>query len=74
MSNQETNTNHCCTHKPPLRAVHSGLFPTFGSLQEVLDFADSRLPITDKNEITSILMIMQNTLLDTLRRQSQGKD
>lgn len=49
--------------QPPLRAVPMSLFPTLGSLQEVVDFADSKLPITDKNEVFSLLMTYHNTLL-----------
>jgi hypothetical protein len=40
-----------------------GLFPTMGSLQEVIDFADSKLPIMDKNDLFSLLMTYHNTLL-----------
>ena len=51
-------------HKsPPLRAVQMTVFPTLGSLQEVIDLGDSKLPITNKNELFSLLMTMQNTLL-----------
>ena len=39
------------------------IFPTMGSLQEVIDLAESRLPITDKNDMTSLLAIYHNTLL-----------
>ena len=39
------------------------LFPTMGSLQEVVDYADSKLPITSKNEICSLLFTYHNTLL-----------
>ena len=39
------------------------LFPTMGSLQEVIDLAESKLPITDKNEMYSLLMTYHNTLL-----------
>lgn len=49
--------------QPPLRAVHMALFPTLGSLQEVVDFSESKLPITDKNELLSLLMTYHNTLL-----------
>jgi hypothetical protein len=49
--------------QPQLRAAPMGLFPTFGSLQEVIDFADSKLPITDKNDLFSLLMTYHNTLL-----------
>ena len=41
------------------------LFPTLGSLQEVVDLAESKLPITDKNEMFSLLMSYHNTLLAT---------
>lgn len=49
--------------QPQLRAAPMALFPTLGSLQEVVDFAESKLPITDKNELTSLLMTYHNTLL-----------
>ena len=49
--------------QPQLRAVPMGLFPTLGSLQECVDFADSKLPITDKNDLFSLLMTYHNTLL-----------
>lgn len=42
------------------------LFPTLGSLQEVVDLADSKLPITDRNEMFSLLMSYHNTLLKQL--------
>lgn len=42
------------------------LFPTMGSLKEVMDFAESKLPITDKNDLHSLLMTFQNTLLAQL--------
>jgi hypothetical protein len=42
------------------------LFPTLGSLQEVVDFADSKLPITDRNDMFSLLMTYHNTLLKQL--------
>lgn len=39
------------------------LYPTMGSLQDVIDLADSKLPITNKNELFALLMIYHNTLL-----------
>lgn len=54
---------------PPLRAVHMGLFPTLGSLQEAIDLADSKLPITSRNELVAILMTYHNTLLHTIQAQ-----
>ena len=52
--------------QPQLRAVPMNLFPTMGSLQEVVDFGDSKLPIMNKNELFSLLMIYHNTLLNRL--------
>lgn len=43
------------------------LFPTMGSLQEVIDFADSKLPITNKNELSSLLFVYHNTLLKVVK-------
>jgi hypothetical protein len=39
------------------------LFPTSDSLQEVVDFAESLLPITNGNEFYSLFMSYHNTLL-----------
>lgn len=49
--------------RPQLRAAPMGVFPTLGSLQEVVDFAESKLPITDKNDLFALLMTYHNTLL-----------
>ena len=43
------------------------VFPTMGSLQEVIDLAESRLPITNKNDLTAILATYHNTLLNALK-------
>lgn len=55
--------------QPHIRAVPMALFPTMGSLQEVVDFADSKLPITTHNELVSILSVYQNTLLKIIKDQ-----
>jgi hypothetical protein len=39
------------------------LYPTGGSLKEVLELGESRLPITNKNELHTLLMTYHNTLL-----------
>lgn len=39
------------------------LFPTLGSPQEAIELAKSKLPITDPNELHSLLMIYHNSLL-----------
>lgn len=36
------------------------------SLKEVVDYADSKRPISSKNELYSLLMIYHNTLLKTI--------
>lgn len=56
-------THSAVNPQPQLRAAPMGLFPTMGSLQEVIDFADSKLPITDKNDLFTLLMTYHNTLL-----------
>ena len=53
--------------QPPLRAVPMKLFPTMGSLQEVVDYADSKLPIINKNDLCSLLMTYHNTLLSQIK-------
>lgn len=56
--------NHPSTNpQPQLRAAPMGLFPTLGSLQEVVNYGESKLPITDKNDLFSLLMTYHNTLL-----------
>lgn len=60
---QENNTQEILPEPKPL-------FPTFDSLQDVVDFAYSSLPIISQNELFSILMIHQNTLLKVQQCQS----
>lgn len=50
-----------------LRAQSLSLFPAMDSLDEALAFAESRLPVMNKNELVSVLCIYHNTLLKTLR-------
>ena len=49
------------------------LFPTKGSLQEVVDLAMSKQLTYNKNELFGLLMIYHNTLLQTLKEQGQLK-
>jgi hypothetical protein len=53
--------------QPPLRAVPMVVFPTMGTLQEVVDYADSQLPVMNKNTLCSILFIYHNTLLKMIQ-------
>ena len=43
------------------------LFPTMGSLQEVVDYADSQLPVLSKNDLCSLLFTYHNTLLKVIQ-------
>lgn len=56
---------------PVLSTAPMGLFPTMSSLQEVLDFADSKLPIKNKNELCSLIFVYHNTLLKLLERTKE---
>lgn len=47
------------------------LFPALGSVKEVIDLADSKVPIICKNEMFALLMTFQNTLLKTLKEQQK---
>lgn len=58
-----------CKGQPHIRAVPMALFPTLGSLQEVVDLADSKLPINSKNELSSLLYTYHNTLLKVIKDQ-----
>ena len=50
------------------------LFPTMGSIQEVVDLAKSQLPIQDNNSLITILGTYHNTLLSQVDKfQSKGK-
>lgn len=40
------------------------IFATKESLQEAIDYAKAQLPITTDNQLTTILMVYHNTLLN----------
>ena len=46
------------------------LYPSMASIKEAREYIFNRLPITDENELYSLLMMYRNTLLD--RRQPVG--
>jgi hypothetical protein len=52
--------------KQMLGPTNQSLYPTLDSLQAVVELADSQVPITSKNDITTLLMIYHNTLLKVL--------
>ena len=49
--------------QPQLRAVPMTVFPTSDSLTEVVSLGNSRLPITNSNDLFSLLAQYHNTLL-----------
>lgn len=57
-------------HKPLMTSASlpkpQGIFPTLGSLQEVHDLAESRLPILNKNDVTTLLGTYHNSLLKVI--------
>lgn len=54
--------------KPPIRAVAMEVFPAMDSLRDVVEYGCTKLPITDHNELYSLLITYHNTLLHTLQR------
>ena len=57
----------------PIAPVPMPLFTTMGSLQEVLDLGESKLPIKDKNELNALLMTYHNTLLVEVTKQKESQ-
>ena len=53
-------------NKAHVHALSMGIYPTMESIQEVIQLAESKLPITDSNEMYSLLMTFQNTLIKYL--------
>lgn len=57
--------NHQYT-KPRLRAVRMSLFPTLNSLDEAVQYAQVKFPESSRNDLYSVLMTFQNTLLNSI--------
>lgn len=53
----------------PIPLTPMAVFPTYGSLQEVIDTAVADLPITSKNELVALFAIYHNTILNQLGMQ-----
>lgn len=49
------------------------IYPTMDSINEVIELASSKVPLTKKNEMYSILMTFQNTLLKLLKENHASK-
>lgn len=52
---------------PPIQAVSMSLFPTMNSLNEVMALGESKLPITDFNDLYILIMTYHNTLIKELK-------
>ena len=44
------------------------LFPTFDTLDEAKAYGEAQLPLEHRNEVYSVLMAYQNTLLNVLNK------
>lgn len=50
-----------------LRPVILTLFPSMDSLDEVVSYAESKLPVMNKNELISVLFCYHNTMLKVMK-------
>ena len=50
--------------------IAMNIYPTLGSVQEVVELANSKLPVVSQNEMYSLLMTLQNTLLKEVENPS----
>ena len=50
-----------------MKPTPMSLYPTMGSVAEVVALADSKIPVTHRNEMFSLLMTFQNTLLKQIK-------
>ena len=46
--------------------IPMNIYPTLGSVQEVVELANSKLPVVSQNVMYALLMTLQNTLLKEL--------
>ena len=61
-------TKSISVEHPPIRAVTMNLFPTFETLDEAKAYGEAQLPLEHRNEVYSVLMAYQNTLLNVLNK------
>lgn len=54
-------------------AEPQSLYPRKSSLREVIDYGAALLPITDANQLTSLLMTYHNTLLQELQKEASNE-
>lgn len=49
------------------------IYPTYKSLDEVVEMANCLLPIKGKNQLYAIIMTYHNTLLSLINKENQPK-
>jgi hypothetical protein len=54
--------------RPAIRPVPMNLYPTMNSLRDVVDYANSQLPVTVQNQLFAILATYHNTLIAELKK------
>jgi len=60
------------SRNPLIFLDHMPLFPTAGSLEEVVSLGESQLPIMDKNTLFTLLMTYHNTLLHLQKEEQRA--
>ena len=50
--------------------IPMNIYPTLGSVQEVVELANSKLPVVSQNVMYALLMTFQNTLLKAIHDQT----
>lgn len=55
-----------------IKACHMSLFPTMGSLTEAVEMIEAKVPMP-ANEIFSLLMTYQNTLLNEIQQDMESQ-
>lgn len=58
----------CALGPNDLMGRTNNLFPTFDSLEEVLAYANSKLPKEQHNDLYAVLMAYSNTLIKVMHR------
>lgn len=53
--------------------IPMNIYPTLGSVQEVVELANSKLPVVSQNEMYALLMTYHNSLLKVLHDTENQK-
>ena len=56
--------------KPPVQPEHMSLYPTMDSICEAIAYIESQVPVTQPNQMFSLLMMYQNTLIKELNSRN----